>query len=242
MKNPTKIFTYKEQNLFAEISGDYNKIHLDKKVASRSIFGYPIVHGIHLVLWALEEEYYIAPFKKIKNLKAIFKHCVYIDEIVSLKRKQTNKNIEINLISRERIVTTIILNVQKKYIPKFNIKINSSSPPFEEPLEMNIEKMEDYQGSLDLFLNNSKLKDLLPHITSRLPDYQIATIISTSKLVGNIIPGKNSLFTSLILKSKKYINTNKLSFNPTLFLCCVFNRIYKEMKIVKALSNFTKYI
>tara|TARA_Y100000589_G_scaffold331466_1_gene385147 strand:- start:490 stop:1890 length:1401 start_codon:yes stop_codon:yes gene_type:complete len=213
MTNLTKIFTYKEQNLFADISGDYNKIHLDKKVASRSIFGYPIVHGIHLVLWALEKEYSISPFKKIENLKAIFKHSVYIDEIVSFQRKQIDENIEINLISRERIVTTIILNVKKKDTSKINIKIKSSSPPVEEPLEMNIESMENYQGTLDLFLNNSKLKDLLPLITNRLPDYQIATIISTSKLVGNIIPGKNSLFTNLILKSKNSCKKNKLSFN-----------------------------
>ena len=49
MTNPTKILTHKEQNLFTDISGDYNKIYLDKKFASRSIFGYPILHRIHLV-------------------------------------------------------------------------------------------------------------------------------------------------------------------------------------------------
>ena len=37
MTNPTKILTYKEQNLFADISGVYKRIYLDKKVDSRSI-------------------------------------------------------------------------------------------------------------------------------------------------------------------------------------------------------------
>ena len=56
MTNPTRIFTYKEQNLFADISEDYKKIYLNKEVASRSIFGYPIVFGIHLVLLEVKKK------------------------------------------------------------------------------------------------------------------------------------------------------------------------------------------
>ena len=56
MTNPTRIFTYKEQNLFADISEDYKKIYLNKEVASRSILGYPIVFGIHLVLLEVKKK------------------------------------------------------------------------------------------------------------------------------------------------------------------------------------------
>ena len=53
MKEVKRSFDIDDQIAFAEISGDYNPLHLDKIVARRSMFGDVIVHGMHLVLWAL---------------------------------------------------------------------------------------------------------------------------------------------------------------------------------------------
>ena len=41
------IITQKNTKIFANLSGDKNKIHLDKKY-SRKFFRQPIVHGINL--------------------------------------------------------------------------------------------------------------------------------------------------------------------------------------------------
>ena len=47
-------FTINDQRDFAQLSGDWNPIHVDPIQARRLLFGEPVVHGIHLVLWALE--------------------------------------------------------------------------------------------------------------------------------------------------------------------------------------------
>ena len=52
MKNRT--FTANDQKEFASFSGDYNPIHLDEKKSIKTHAGQPIVHGVHLVLWALD--------------------------------------------------------------------------------------------------------------------------------------------------------------------------------------------
>lgn len=39
------IFTQSDVNIFAEISGDKNPIHIDNNFASKTIFGKPIIHG-----------------------------------------------------------------------------------------------------------------------------------------------------------------------------------------------------
>ena len=49
-----KQFTFENQLRFAKLSGDYNPLHVDKIAARRMIFGMPIVHGIHALLWALD--------------------------------------------------------------------------------------------------------------------------------------------------------------------------------------------
>ena len=42
-----RIFTLADQIAFAELSGDNNPLHLDPVVARRTLFGQPIVHGVH---------------------------------------------------------------------------------------------------------------------------------------------------------------------------------------------------
>ena len=50
----SKAFTQKDQQVFAKISGDCNPMHLDSVAARRMLFGKPVVHGIHLLLWGLD--------------------------------------------------------------------------------------------------------------------------------------------------------------------------------------------
>ena len=47
-------FTPVAQAAFAELSGDYNPLHVDPLLARRLLYGGPVVHGIHCLLWTLE--------------------------------------------------------------------------------------------------------------------------------------------------------------------------------------------
>lgn len=49
-----KIFTQEDQQFFAALSGDSNPMHLDAVYARKIFDGKPVVHGMHLLLWALE--------------------------------------------------------------------------------------------------------------------------------------------------------------------------------------------
>jgi 3-hydroxybutyryl-CoA dehydratase len=42
----SKVFSYEEVRLFAELSGDKNPIHLDSDYAKLNVFKKPIVHGM----------------------------------------------------------------------------------------------------------------------------------------------------------------------------------------------------
>jgi len=47
-------FTSADQRRFATLSGDVNPVHLDAVASRRVAAGEPIVHGMHLLLRALE--------------------------------------------------------------------------------------------------------------------------------------------------------------------------------------------
>ena len=51
----SRVFTLKDQEKFALLSGDFNSIHVSPILARRSIAGECIVHGINSFLWCLEE-------------------------------------------------------------------------------------------------------------------------------------------------------------------------------------------
>ena len=64
----SRVFDIEDQKIFAELSSDYNPIHLKKKYALNSIYKDLIVHGVHLLLWAIES---IIIFSKNKNIVKI---------------------------------------------------------------------------------------------------------------------------------------------------------------------------
>ena len=74
-----RIYTLEDQNFFADCVGDWNPIHLDANSSRRSLTGDVIVHGMHVVLDAME---YVAKNKffnsytlkriNIKFLKPVF--------------------------------------------------------------------------------------------------------------------------------------------------------------------------
>ena len=49
-----KKFDQKDQLDFAQASGDFNPVHVDPIYARRTLFGGQVVHGINLLLWALD--------------------------------------------------------------------------------------------------------------------------------------------------------------------------------------------
>src|ERR1700733_4420292 len=47
-------FSEISQRQFAELSGDYNPIHMDQAAARRLLYGQQVVHGVHVLLKALD--------------------------------------------------------------------------------------------------------------------------------------------------------------------------------------------
>ncbi len=80
----TKIFTTVDQDAFAALSGDYNPMHMDTTAARRTVAGAPVVHGVQVMLWALEEIAAECPMALLSELDADFARFVYVGASVSL--------------------------------------------------------------------------------------------------------------------------------------------------------------
>src|SRR5260370_31027137 len=76
-----RAFSYTDQNRFASVSGDHNPMHMDALQARRTQAGAPVVHGIHLLLWALDSFRAAQPdLPPLRSLRAQFNKFIYLDE------------------------------------------------------------------------------------------------------------------------------------------------------------------
>lgn len=99
--NLKRTFSMQDQLDFASFSGDHNPIHIDEKKSIKTHAGQPIVHGVHLALWAFDI------FKT--TLKAVSK--IDIDFL-----SQVNLNTEVSAIFDEaKNVITLIGYNEAKY-------------------------------------------------------------------------------------------------------------------------------
>ena len=96
-----RLFSQDDQIDFAKLSGDYNPIHLDPLKARRTCFGQPVVHGIHVLLWALDN--LVSEnlgYSKLTSLKTSFNKFIGVGEIVQFFLKNKDETCaEIRLLS-----------------------------------------------------------------------------------------------------------------------------------------------
>ncbi len=198
-----------ELKAFREASGDWNPIHYDIEISRRYFTEKPIIHGI-LSLLKILHEYFL--FKKVQliSIKCNFKSPVYPDidyKLCCEKLSSSSENIylfyENNLLFNCNL--TFSYDFQK-YLSKSNFKKPSRTKPFNQEFK-NINKS---NGELELQIDEIFLKKNFYSLIDNLSIESLASLITTSRLVGMICPGLNSIYSSLDIHfnekySKKYL-------------------------------------
>lgn len=204
MNNP-KQFTIQDQIEFANLSGDFNPIHIDPVNARRSIIGQPVVHGIHSILWAMnlwcKENGAII---KLKNFKVSFPNPIFLNtktKCIVLSDKQNKILLEVQ--SDSKVCTQIFFEIEKKSFLEPNDSnipnIIDEFPAQQEPRALSKDTIFGTSGKISYYLKMEEFERLFPYANKYMDNFQIANILNTSRLVGMECPGLFSLFFSLEL-------------------------------------------
>tara|TARA_S200000501_G_scaffold324055_1_gene321080 strand:+ start:788 stop:2215 length:1428 start_codon:yes stop_codon:yes gene_type:complete len=197
-----KQFTLENQLRFAKLSGDYNPIHIDKIAARRMIFGMPIVHGIHPLLWALDIWLQNANEKiSISSIKVFFEKPIGLDEEISLSiNNDDQRRVRMTLLgSNLQVKSTIIFTWERSKIEHLSIPFNSF-PDKSSSCAVSDQEIMGKSGELDLYLNVQVAKEIFPNLLNRVSPLQVAVLLGISRLVGVECPGLHSLFSELSLE------------------------------------------
>ena len=198
----TRTFSLENQASFAEISGDFNPLHIDPIIARRLLYGDPVVHGIHAALWAID-----VWLKKngsiisLISVKIEFLLPIVINQHVQyVCVDETKDSFYIRvLISGKKAVSIkasfLIVNGHEKIC--FNLKMAK-----DECEEVAVSDILKVSGNVDLNFDYELASELFPYVVNSLSPIQISELLATTKIVGMKCPGLQSIFSSLVLKFK----------------------------------------
>lgn len=207
MKVVERRFEWADQLEFARLSGDHNPLHVDALAARRLLFGEPVVHGIHLLLWVLDV---VTPALQClaasagRSVRVRFRKPVFVGETVRLVVSEEDAGV---LQCALRCDETVLMSV----------RIAAGEAPAEVPgpepapaVEASAAAAPDAPGLDDLaglkgFL--SLPADSVQSLTAQFPALaawigadRVGALALLSTLVGMRVPGLHSLFAALTLR------------------------------------------
>lgn len=192
----SRVFTMADQEAFARQSGDRNPIHVDRIAARRTQAGAPVVHGVHGVLWALDQLSRAGfPIGNVRSVKAQFPKFVFLETEVSVRiARQNEQALKVELVA-DGVVTTI---VDIKFGPCSEASLASFTDlpdigRLDEPLPLTFADMETSNGWLSTG-DERDIETRFPSLSSALGPQRVLAMAQLSTLVGMACPGLHSIF------------------------------------------------
>lgn len=207
----SKIFTNEDQINFANISNDYNPIHVNPVISRRLIPGSQIVHGVNIFLTALNST---LGKKKFNKIKCNFFNPININEKVYFVKKKIGKNLLIEVKNKSVIFANIYLesdtnNLKKKeynFKKNYFIKINKIK---KKNINNNFSELKMLNRNYEINLSNFKLSKNYQNLKEIFSISQFKAILSISYFVGMVCPGLNSILSYFEINLKKNLILNK---------------------------------
>ncbi len=220
MKLAQRTFTFSDQKLFASISGDHNPIHVDPLAAPRTSAGAPVVHGIHLLLWALDSLAAAQPeLPTISGLRIQFSRFVYLDESVDLLiTQQTPSRIRLNISANNvlRSKLTIDFGDPGQNSPESSLASLELIPFSPTPLNLDFTQISALSGRLAFLMTSQNATAIFPSATRWLGAARIAALAASTHLVGMICPGMHSIYSELSIQTcAESLPQDSLAFRVT---------------------------
>jgi acyl dehydratase len=197
----TRVFSAEDQRSFADMTGDFNPIHMDAIFARRTQAGAPVVHGIHALLWLINAIGERHPnLAEMVDFKVRFSRILYV-----------NATIEARILSvsptrlRAQVVCDDMAAVDLNVTFGPTAASQTILAPANEPVtagpsravELAIDEMENRRGRIAFATPSDGLANQYPFAARLLGTHAPAALGCSSLLVGMIVPGLHSFYSSL---------------------------------------------
>ena len=212
-----------DQRAFAQLSGDFNPVHLDPIVARRIAAGEPIVHGVHLLLRALDGHFRTAPAPARVALSATFLCPALLNEPISVARSADKGAVRLTI---DRGITLVEASLGalaqtgpegarhrgRQAAVSDTLRRRAASRRTRMPKVLTPSDIGSACGVLDLAAARS-VRRAFPHAAHALGTDVVAAIVAISRLVGMECPGRDSLLSALRLELSPTTRAEQLTWS-----------------------------
>jgi len=188
-----RVFSLADQEQFAALTGDWNPLHVDPVAARRTQFGRPLVHGVHLLLWALETGGLPDGQVSIKTLSCAFRRPVGVGEEAECQAKSENGAVRLRVMSRG----AVSLSAEITFMAAKDLPFADAAPVRAACKVLAPEAAADARGVTALRASPAAWRAAFPRLAAGLPAAQLALLAATTRIVGMECPGLHSVYTAL---------------------------------------------
>lgn len=194
-----RTFGAADQMRFAAASGDFNPMHMDPVAARRTQAGAPVVHGMHLLLWALDAFAASDEPPPVRKLRVQFEKFVYLDEPVEVGPvDRSDDGARLTIFAGGAPVTRIEVEFGPPRPPGPEIfDLAALTPPPEAAQDVDFESLSDRSGRLAFSASEQPVAALFPAASHWLGRGRGAALAACTRLVGMVCPGLHSILSEL---------------------------------------------
>jgi len=182
------------QDSFARLSGDFSPLHVDDAHARRSQFGNRVVHGVHLVLLALEQLAEPGAWR-IDTLDAQFRSAVLVDEPIeflteTLASGERRVTVRVGGVARSTVVVRLVPGRTDPTVP--------AAPTIGDTTAATLSFAEAaaVSGRTWSGFDHELARRMFPGLAS-CSAVDLGAILAATRVVGMRCPGERALFRRL---------------------------------------------
>jgi acyl dehydratase len=192
----SRVFTEKDQMTFVARSGDANPIHADAKAAAALFPSAIILHGVHGVMWALDEYLGRQPAFAIGHVTANFNKPIRLEQRLDVVADATADGAKIKLQLNGSDATSIKVTARAAG-PVADVKGTYVADHPAQPRLRALSELAGVAGTLTMGAAAQDLARLFPRLTACIGVTRVAGIASLATLVGMECPGLYGVSTAV---------------------------------------------
>jgi MaoC like domain len=199
--NIKRIFTDDDQVKFAQLSLDYNPMHMDLLAARRTQAGAPVVHGMHALLWVLDE---LASAKvalhRVCQIRAQFTKFIYVGAELEIAEGSSGDGIRRFSVTNQGVSLMKVTLREGDQEPAQPAEASGPTLALRvTPAEPALDAVGHQEGWLAATSSAESFRSAFPHASRMLDCRRLQAIAQLSYLVGMVCPGLHSILTKVEL-------------------------------------------
>jgi acyl dehydratase len=202
-EGPARVFTDVDQQRFAELSGDWNTMHMDPVLSRRTQAGGMVVHGMHAVLWSLETMAQAHDLGVLASIEVSFDRFIGVGEDIDLDITAKSDRIIVRIdgpagrrmrvIARFGVSTAANADDRSGDWPIYDLARRDARV-------LDLDEAERTRGRIVIGGDLDDWGTLFPRLTAAIGPMAVDALAKTSTIVGMACPGRDSIYSSLKIK------------------------------------------